>query len=79
MRNLVGASLVLSAQWAVPSERAVHRVFIEGENVGGLGEVESVDRKLVGKFPLTSIGGPSRGSRVRRPGSEDPHRLERKF
>ena len=67
MRNVVEASSVLSAQWAVPSERAVHRVFIEGENFGGLGEVESVHRKLVGKFPLMLIGGPCRGSRVCRP------------
>ena len=32
-----------------------------------------------GKFPLMSMGGLSGGSRVRRPGSEDPHRCERKF
>ena len=46
MRNLVGASLVLSAQWAVPSERAVPRVFIEGEDFGGLGEVDAVNRNF---------------------------------
>ena len=29
------------------------------------------------RFPLMSMGGPSGGSSVRRPGSEDPHRRER--
>ena len=32
-----------------------------------------------GKFPLMSMGGPSGGSRVCRPGSEDQHQPEPKF
>ena len=32
-----------------------------------------------GKFPLMSMGGPSGGSSLRRPGSEDPHQRERNY
>ena len=48
------------------------------EGLGDMFEGDSADTRA-GKFPLTSIGGPSRGSRVCRPGSEDPHQRERKF
>ena len=39
-----GASSVLSAQCSVPSERAVPRVFIEGEDFGGWEEVQAAHR-----------------------------------
>ena len=39
-----GASSVLSAQCSVPSERAVPRVFIEGEDFGGWEAVEASHR-----------------------------------
>ena len=40
------------------------------EGLGEMFEGDSADT-CAGKFPLTSMG-PSGGSRVRRPGSEDP-------
>ena len=43
------------------------------EGLGEMFEGDSADT-CAGKFPLSSVdGGPSGGSRVRRPGSEDPH------
>jgi hypothetical protein len=48
------------------------------EGLGEMFEGDSADM-CIGKFPLTLMGGLSGGSRVRRPGSEDPHRRERKF
>ena len=48
------------------------------EGLGEMFEGDSAD-PCAGKFPLTSMGGPSRGSCVRRPRSEDPNRRERKF
>ena len=41
-------------------------------------EGDSADTCAV-KISTHVYGGPSRGSRVRRPGSEDPHLRERKF
>ena len=41
-------------------------------------EGDSADT-FAGTFPLMSMGGPSRGSSLRRPGSEDPHLREQKF
>ena len=48
------------------------------EGLGEMFEGDSADT-CGEKFPLTSMGGPSCGSRVLRPGSEDPHRRERNF
>ena len=43
------------------------------EGLGEMFEGDSADM-CAGKFPLVSMGGLSGGSRVRRPGNEDPHR-----
>ena len=48
------------------------------EGLGNMFEGDSADT-CCGKFQLTLIGGLIRGSRVRRPGSEDPLRRQRKF
>ena len=50
------------------------------EGLGEMFEGDSANTCDV-KFPLMSMGGraPSGESSVRRPGSEDPHRRERKF
>ena len=48
------------------------------EGLGEMFEVDSADM-CAGKFPLTGDGGPSGGSRVRRPGSDDLHWRERKI
>ena len=47
----------------------------------GLGEIFEGDfaDTFVKKFPLMLIGGPNRGSSMRRPGSDDPPRREWKF
>jgi hypothetical protein len=46
------------------------------EGLGEMFEGDSSDMRAR-KFSLILMGGPSGGSRVRRPGSEDPHRRER--
>ena len=48
------------------------------EGLGDVFEGDSADTSA-GKFPLMLIGGPSGGSIVCRPGSEDPHWRERKL
>ena len=48
------------------------------EGLGKMFEGDSADT-CSRKFPLMLMGGASGGSSVRRPGSEDPHRHERKL
>ena len=48
------------------------------EGLGEMFEGDSADT-FTGKFSASFDGGPSGGSPLRRPGSEDPHRRERKF
>ena len=48
------------------------------ERLGDVFEGDSADT-CAENFPLTLIRGPSRGSHMRRPGSDDPHRRDWKF
>ena len=48
------------------------------EGLGEMIEGDSADT-CAGKFQLVSMGGLAPGSRMRRPGSEDPHWRYRKF
>ena len=45
------------------------------EGLGEMFEGDSADM-CIGKFTLMSMGGEAEGSRMRRPGSEDPDRAE---
>ena len=51
---------------------------MQSEGLAEMFEGDSADT-CTGKFPLVSMGGASGGSRVHRPGSEDPHRRDWKL
>jgi hypothetical protein len=51
---------------------------MSSEELGEVFEYDSAD-SCAGKFPLMSMGRPSRVSSVGKPRSKDPHRLKRKY